>query len=612
MGHSAARGLRRRRSERPAGVVPRPPLQRTLFLQEHRYAAPSPLRRRRAHQREGDEQHPSLGGGRQTLRPFEEFRIPRLLQGPLCQKTPPALRRRGTRGHLQQVAEQYVELRRLGRRRRQGHRRGHRHVGRLRLGQRFRQSRTLDPGSAARLRLPAGKHRQGICQPRQGGGRRRPDRRLRSTQSVYRRFRRRRRSGPDLRRIRRWTHLVRERRHPHGAPLRRGTAACEQTRGDPPPSGDDRPGGVGFRRRRASRPHRRRRGRPRGLGAPHGEGQKRHAPVRIARLLHPAGRSGQIRGPLDPLRLRLGRRRKTGHHCRELGRRNRFHPQPFGRRKPRVGRSAPLHRQRQAHPHPGRGERFDTGSRRTQMGLYGALRGRLGRRRTSRHHHQLDLGQNRMVPQPRRQRRAKTRPGAARARGLGGRGPQTRLELVDARTRHARHAMAHDARGDGLERRRADGPHRPRPGGLPRLLRTFPHARRRTAAPSRTPHLPRHELLALQLQKRGSECVGRASAAERRHRRTIRTPQDLLHGLGRRRTVGPDRGQPERLLVPQRPRGAGRGVVRIHGQRRRTHTGWSHDLSDPHRLAGRRYAGTPAGAEDGHFYRMANQQKQTR
>ena len=155
--------------------------------------------------------------------------------------------------------------------------------------------------------------------------------------------------------------------------------------------------------------------------------------------------------------------------------------------------------------------------------------------------------------------------------------------------------LAHDARGDGLERRRADGPHRPRPGGLPRLLRTFPHARRRTAAPSRTPHLPRHELLALQLQKRGSECVGRASAAERRHRRTIRTPQDLLHGLGRRRTVGPDRGQPERLLVPQRPRGAGRGVVRIHGQRRRTHTGWSHDLSDPHRLAGRRHAGTPAG-----------------
>ena len=267
------------------------------------------------------------------------------------------------------------------------------------------------------------KHRQGICQPRQGGGCRRPDRRLRGAQSVYRRFRRRRRSGPDLRRVRRWTHLVRERRHPHGAPLRRGTAACEQTRGDPPPSGDDRPGGVGFRRRRASRPHRRRRGRPRGLGAPHGEGQKRHAAVRITRLLHPAGRSGQIRGPLDPLRLRLGRRRKTGHHCRELGRRNRFHPQPFGRRKPRVGRSAPLHRQRQAHPHPGRGERFDTGSRRTQMGLYGALRGRLGWRRTSRHHHQLDLGQNRMVPQPRRQRRAKTRPGAARARGLGGRGP---------------------------------------------------------------------------------------------------------------------------------------------------------------------------------------------
>lgn len=61
---------------------------------------------------------------------------------------------------------QYVELRGLGRRRRQGHPRGYRHVGRLRLGQRLRQPRTLDPGAAARLRLPAGKYWQGICQPR--------------------------------------------------------------------------------------------------------------------------------------------------------------------------------------------------------------------------------------------------------------------------------------------------------------------------------------------------------------------------------------------------------------------------------------------------------------
>lgn len=148
----------------------------------------------------------------------------------------------------------------------QGYRRGHRHMGRLRLGQRLRQPRALDPGSAARLRLPARKHGQRICQPRQSGGGRRPDRRLRSSQSVYRRLRRRRRSGPDLRRIRRWADLVREHREPHGAPLCGGTSACQQTRGDSPPSGDDRPGGFGFRRRRTPRPHRRRRRRAAWLG----------------------------------------------------------------------------------------------------------------------------------------------------------------------------------------------------------------------------------------------------------------------------------------------------------------------------------------------------------
>ena len=221
--------------------------------------------------------------------------------------------------------------------------------------------------------------------------------------------------------------------------------------GDPPPSGDDRPGGVGFRRRRASRPHRRRRGRPRGLGAPHGEGQKKACRSSNRPLLHPAGRSGQI-GASRPPAPSTGTATENRTSLPGTRPAKSLSSATFGRRKPRVGRSAPLHRQRQAHPHPGRGERFDTGSRRTQMGLHGAPwpTGTATDFPTS---SSTRSGAKSNGSATSAARQVETRPGAARARGLGGRGPQTRLELVDARARHARHAMAHDARGDGLERR---------------------------------------------------------------------------------------------------------------------------------------------------------------
>jgi len=105
------------------------------------------------------------------------------------------------------------------------------------------------------------------------------------------------------------------------------------------------------------------------------------------------------------------------------------------------------------------------------------------------------------------------------------------------------------------------------------------------------PHFPCDQLRAVQRQERRARHLGGTAAAERRHRRTVGPPQDMLRGLGRRRPHGPDCGQPECGVVPQRARRRGRSVVRIHGQSERPCAGGPHDLPHPRRLGRRRPPG---------------------
>lgn len=106
------------------------------------------------------------------------------------------------------------------------------------------------------------------------------------------------------------------------------------------------------------------------------------------------------------------------------------------------------------------------------------------------------------------------------------------------------------------------------------------------------------------------EDIRRAPAPERRHRRAIRAPQNLLHRLGRRRRLD--------LIVDSQNACWFRNVREEQGEV------WYEYMGNVNEriLAGHttcptpidwRGDGTPElllGAEDGHFYRMANQQAQ--
>ena len=237
-------GRGRRRRHRPAGVVPRQAVQRRLALRE-------PLRRRGrdARVRARPAARPDAALRDTLLRPVtgrdpsagaaHEHRVARrdAVRADAGPRNRTALARHRAHDAHRHATEgpahppQRVEVRGRRRRRRARHRAGRRGLDRLRLGRWVRREGHVDPRPAARVHLRAsqrGHHRRPEIRAADApDGRRTPTRpTARQSGAELRGLRRRRRPRPAVRRVPRRVHVLRERRHAHGARRMPPDARC--------------------------------------------------------------------------------------------------------------------------------------------------------------------------------------------------------------------------------------------------------------------------------------------------------------------------------------------------------------------------------------------------
>ena len=184
----------------------------------------------------------------------------------------------------EQGPRQLVAVRRLRRRRRARPDRRRRRLDRLRLGRRLRRRTATGPAGRCAASSTCSATRGTTDAPTyddagEGRGRRQADRRLRHAVAQLRRLRRRRRPRPDLRRVPRRVHLLREHRHADRARVCRRAAGSTTADGEPVAMDLEMitPDGDRLGRRRRPRPDRRRRGRPRRAGREHRARSRRPA-----------------------------------------------------------------------------------------------------------------------------------------------------------------------------------------------------------------------------------------------------------------------------------------------------------------------------------------------